>query len=241
MMTEDFTKDVLSQIKDQKLAPRPRWQFTLKNYLLWALVGLATILGALAVTTIIFILTDYDWDVFVYLNRSFLVHVLMALPYLWLASLTLILVTIYYNFRHTKGGYHYEPYKIIGLSVFASLVLGTIMFWCGLDSEIHECLVDRLPLYGHLVQTNRDLWIYPEHGLLAGHITLFNDSQGFVFQDLHGTVWVVATDTQTIWDNRLHPATNTIIKLIGERQDAQHFRVRNIRPWNNRLPNEPMK
>lgn len=233
-MTEDFTKDVLSQIKDQRLAPRPRWQYSLKNYLLWCLVCLATVLGALAVTTIIYILTDYDWDVFKYLNHSLWYQIFVTLPYLWLASLTLLLVTIFYNLRHTKGGYHYEAYKIISLSVLISVLLGTIMFCSGFDSEIHEGLLERFPLYGRLVQTNRDVWVYPEQGLLAGHIIIFNDDQGFTLEDLHGNTWLVATNSQTIWDccGGRPAATNTVIKLIGTKQGDKNFKAKNIRSWN---------
>ncbi len=236
MITEDFTKDVLSQIKDQKISPRPRWQFSLKNYLLWFLVFLATGLGALAVTTIIFLLTDYDWDVLSYLHCKAWSQIFVVLPYLWLVSLTFLLLTIFYNFRHIKGGYHYEAYKIIAASVSLSVLLGVIMFFCGIDSEIHERLMGKFPFYSRVVQTNRNLWIYPEAGLLAGSIKTINGDQGFFIEDLHGNIWMVATDTQTIWDCcDGRPATNTIIKIVGKKQGDNNFRARDIRRWNKRL------
>lgn len=240
MRTEDFTKDVLSQIKDQKITPRPHWQYSLKNYGLWFLACLSTILGALAVTVIIFILTDCDWDVFTYLDHNFWYQVIISLPYLWLASLMLLVAVIFYNLRHTKGGYRYGAYKIIGFSILVSVLLGIIMFYGGLGSQINEGLTSRLPMYGRLVRTNRNLWAYPEHGLLAGNIKLINGDQGFIVEDLNGMMWMVATDTQTIWDccgGRV--ATNTVIKMIGKKQGDHNFRAKNIRPWKKSPPPRP--
>lgn len=237
MITEDFTKDVLSQLKDQKITPRPHWQYSLKNYGLWFLACLSTVLGALAVTTIIFILTDHDWDVLRYLDRSLFADIFISLPYLWLASLCLLLIIIFYNLRHTKGGYHYEAYKIISLSVLISVLLGIIMFYGGIGEEIHEGLMMRSSIYGRLVQTNRNLWAYPEQGLLSGNIKLINGDQGFIIEDLNGVMWVVATDTQTVWDCcGGHVATNTVIKVIGQKQGNNNFRAKNIRPWRKPPP-----
>jgi len=118
--------------------------------------------------------------------------------------------------------------------------LGLIMFYGGLGSKINEGLTRRLPMYGRLVRTNRHLWAYPEHGLLAGNIKLINGDQGFVVEDLNGVMWVVATDTQTIWDCcGEQAATNTVIKVIGQKQGDNNFRAKHIRPWKKLPPPRP--
>ena len=83
------SKKVLKTIEEKKITPKPRWHFVLKNYVFWFFLAITTFIGALAVTAVLFMLLDYDWDVFEYLDRGLFEHIFISIPYFWLAVLFL--------------------------------------------------------------------------------------------------------------------------------------------------------
>ena len=163
-MNEQLSQTIVEQIKNQGLKPKPRWQFLLKNQVLWSLTLVASLLGGVAVATMIFILTDHDWDVFHYLDRSLFEHTVVSLPYLWLATLVVLIFAARYNFQHTRRGYRYAAAKVASLSLLVSLILGGLCHTAGFGSGLHNLFMEQLPFYQKLTYTKDDIWVYPEKG-----------------------------------------------------------------------------
>jgi len=235
MNQEEFTQNVVKEIDRQKLVPKPRWRFLLSDSVLWGAVGLSTLLGGLATATVIFMICEHDWDVYSYLGRSPLEHVLVSLPYLWLAVLTFSVILADYNFRYTRRGYRHEAYKVALASILGSLVLGGALFAVGIHSQFHETLSRQIPFYENLIYDKDDIWIYPEKGLLSGRITeagVKNDGgYRFSLQDWQGRAWMVTTSGDTVWESHLSPRAGIEIKLIGSQQGGDSFSAKIVRPW----------
>ena len=66
-----ISEKILDKIKQQHIIPKPRWQFLLKDYLIWAVFVIATIIGSLSVGIIIHLLVDFDWTAYKYLDKGF--------------------------------------------------------------------------------------------------------------------------------------------------------------------------
>jgi len=57
----NLSKNVLEQIREEHLKPKPRWEFIMKNYFFWLFFALFAIAGSIAVSVTIFMITDHDW------------------------------------------------------------------------------------------------------------------------------------------------------------------------------------
>lgn len=225
----NITDNVLEEIKE-KLTPKPKWHFLLKNYVFWLFLIFAIFIGALAVTVMLFMLLDYDWDIFEYLERNFFTHVFFSFPYFWLAVLMLFLAIAYYGFRHTRRGYRYEISKVVIGGLLASFGIGGILFWYGLDSEIHEMFSKQVPFYNNLVYTKEDIWRFPDKGLLGGEIIGIKDRENFELRDFDGKTWQIQGGVID-WPDDFIFLKGARIKLIGERRGEHTFFVKIVKPW----------
>lgn len=230
-MTQPEKLDIVGRISRLGISPKPRWYFLLKDGALWSLAIAATVLGGLAVATSIFILTDHDWDVFHYLDRSLLMHVLMSLPYLWVILLALLLLLARYNFSQTRHGYRRETWQVILASILASLALGLMLVALGFDSKVHNLLLKQLPFYGRLVYNKDDIWIFPDKGLLSGFIITTDDGRGFSLKDPVGADWRIILNDDTDLCQRPHIWPGEHVKLIGHVLQPHVFDAESVRPW----------
>ena len=226
-----ITKEVFKNIEEKKIIPKSKWYFKIKNYISEIFLAVIIFAGALSVTTILFMFLDHDWDIFEYLNKSFWGYVFISIPYFWLISLLLLSITAYYIFKHTRQGYRYEIYKVIIGSLLLSLSVGIILFWGGLDSEIHELFSEKIPFYDNLVYTKKDIWIFPSKGLLSGEVVDIKNKNDFKLRDFNGDIWQIQGN-RTIWPNNFVISKGVRIKLIGQRKDSQYiFLVKEVKPW----------
>jgi hypothetical protein len=231
MNIEEFSKNIENEINENQLTPTTRWHFLLKNYVIWLFAFLATLLGSLAVSTIIFLLTEHDWDVFRYLNQSLFEYIFISIPYIWLAFLILLVFIIQFNVIRTKRGYRYKTSMVLIGSIVFSVILGSTLFLFGIDSEIHEIFLEQIPLYKNSIYTKENIWIFPEKGLLSGTITTINDD-GFTLIDLNKKMWEIKISDKTEWEINPIPKIGEKIKLIGIQNDIKSFSALIIRPWN---------
>lgn len=221
----------MDEIAERKMAPRPRWRFTAVNGLLWSGIALTVFVGGAAVATSAFLLSDFDWDTFRYLDRGFFTHAFIALPYLWLAILLSLVVVSLVVLRHTKKGYRYGTGVAIGATFGAFVMLGVVLFTGGFRSTLHTFLSERVPLYNSLTYTGEDVWVHPERGLLGGTVTAVNRDDQFSLRDLEGASWRVETRENLINEGEEAPFPGTRVKLIGKTLGDHVFNAVIIRPW----------
>ena len=225
-----ISEKTIKEIQEQKITPRPRWQFLLKNYMVEAFFALTVFFGALAVTAIIFMLFDHDWDVFEYLDRSLLEHIFASLPYFWLVVLAMFAAVAYYNFRQTRQGYQYETYKIFLINIALSVVIGSAFYVGGLGKEIHEFFASRIPFYENFVYNKKDIWIFPEKGLLSGEIIEVLGEGDYNLKDCCGKIWRIH-DGKLEWHGYPEIQPGLKVKLIGRQIGCCTFEAEAIRLW----------
>jgi len=220
-------------IEERGITPRSRWYFLMKRGFIGALFGISILLGSFSVSTIIFIICDHDWDIFEYLDRSLLEDIIFSIPYLWVAILIFFAVVADYNFKHTNKGYRYETYKIILVSLISSFVIGTGLFFLGVDCEIHEYLVRQVPFYEGLVYNKKDIWVFPEKGLLSGEIIEVKGADIYILRDFSGKIWQIQ-DGKADWSDTARIQNGLKVRLIGFKVDDDIFRAKVIRLWERR-------
>jgi hypothetical protein len=226
----DVSEKTLKIIEEKNINPQARWRFLLKDYFFWLLFGLSVIVGAMAVSAVIFMLTVNDWDIYEYLGRSLPEHILISMPYLWITVLLAFLALAFYNFKYTRRGYRYEIRLIIFGSIVLSLIFGLAFFLAGLGEQIHNIFMSQVPFYNNLIYDTRNIWDNPQKGLLAGQITEIKNQDDFMLRDFHGKFWVVEREGFRCCDSSLLQVGKEV-EMIGHSGDDDIFFVIMMRPW----------
>lgn len=223
------SKSIISKIKEGKIKPTPKWVFLLKHSVVWGLFGFSVLLGSIAVSIIFFQYCDADWNVYSQMNDSILEFVLLALPYFWLLLMVGFLALAHYNFRHTKTGYRYNVFVILGLSLLTSLLLGSALHASGFSEKL-ENVFQQIPHYEKLNVGKRILWQRPGKGLLAGTIVQIEDKKVLILQDLKQQSWWVDIERARSRPNFI-PVVQMKVKMVGRRVSPGNFDADLIGPW----------
>ena len=228
---KNISEEVFKKIKKENVKPKSYQYFATKNYFIWSLFGISIILGSFAFSMILFMFRQLDWDIYHYLGDSFLKTVFISLPYLWSIFLILFLGVAYYNFIHTKRGYRFRFISILLISLLASVIFGTGLYFNGFSESLESIFSQKIPYYNKLVYTCEKQWMQPRKGLLAGTITETRISKNsFSLMDFNNQHWEVNAGN-TIWKGKLKPLKGEKIKLMGKMEDETHFIAIEIRPW----------
>ena len=224
-----LSKSIIGKIKKKDLKPTPKWIFLLKRSFVWGLFGISVLFGSLAIGMIFFQVRDAGWDIYSQMNEGLAEFVLLALPYFWIILMIGFLALAYCDFRHTKKGYRYNIFAIIGLSLLISLVIGSTLYASGFSEKI-ENFFQEIPHYEKLHFGKRILWQRPDQGLLAGIIIRIQDDKIFLLQDFKQHPWKVdAKDAKIRPGVRLEKGQR--VKMIGEKLEFGRFHATVIGPW----------
>ena len=232
MEKEEFVKKLAEKIETEQLQPKPKWEFVVKNWVFFIMVGLSVILGSFAVATSIFLINDQDWDIYQRLHHNFIQHLFLSIPYIWIITIIILVVIAYTSFTKTKSGYKYASYQIIIGSILASLIFGGIIYAAGFDSGLHELFSKQIPGYRNLVYDKNRVWHRPEDGLIAGEITVIKNENSFEIRDfIDDKKWLILTDEKTDWEYQGQANPGMKIRIIGTRLPEGQFQAKTIRPW----------
>ena len=228
-MTEKITNKVLEKIKKEEIKPEAKWKFLLKDYLVWGLFVLALIVGALAVAVIIFGIKISDWDMSGRLAGGPIRFLIMTLSYFWLLIFVAFVLVAYYNFKHTKKGYKYNIFVIIGVSLLSTILLGSLAYSIGWGEKLENSLVGRAPFYQGMQRHRQEMWSQPERGLLVGKILRVEEDK-FFLEDIGRKEWQVFSA-----EAQLSPMvvveTGEMIRILGQILAPAQFRAERIMPW----------
>lgn len=221
---KNFSDNLLSKIKEEKINPKPKWQFSLKNSLIWVLGFISLVLGAIA-TSLIFYMLLGEEPGFVPGHPRTLEALLVLVPFFWITCLLFFAVSVFYYIKHTKKGYKYSPKIIILGIVGVSLVFGGTLSAFGVDRVIDDVLGEKAPMYDRVINPRLDYWSNPEEGRLTGMIVSQEAKQIYNLVDREGKTWIIKTsdeaDSKKIKVN--HP-----VRLMGEKTADYNFSVTEV-------------
>lgn len=222
---KNFNDNVLHKIKEEKLSPKPRWQFLLKNILIWSLGIGSLILGAIATSLVFYMVTGEDAGV----GRGGanpLEALLFIIPFFWLICLSIFALMVYFYIKHTKKGYKYPAKKIILFIVGASLLLGVVVSVLGLDRMIDDTLGERAPFYDRVINPRLEYWANPENGRLTGMVVSQNSPMEYNLVDPRGETWTLILTSDDDYNDKIlvdHP-----VRLIGQTIAEHRFVIKEV-------------
>ena len=223
-----FAARILARIKTNKISPKPRWQFLLKNYVIWLAGILSLVIGAAAVSVLIYLFRHNNWDIYDQTHKSLWEFFLLTLPYFWFIFLGFFVFVVYYNLKHTKHGYRYPLYAIVLISVVFSFILGSGFFLIGWGEKIDNVLGRQAPFYGQVLNRQLTFWFNPAEGRLAGVVVDLRDNKSFYLVDPTGDNWEIfyRADRQSPEFLKIGEPVN----LIGQIIEDNKFQAEIIRP-----------
>ncbi len=231
MNHNEFDQKLVEKIKEEKMAPKPRWHFLLKNQVVWVAGTLALLIGAVAVSVMIYLLKNNGWELQAQTNKSILEFFLLTMPYFWIIFLGTFVFILYYNVKHTAKGYRYPVWIIAVSGVLASFLLGSILSLFGVGRAIDNVLGERAPLYEKVINRQLSFWFNPAEGRLAGVIASEVADGNFYLVDPAGEAWQITS--QNLRDDA--PMADFLkvgepVNLIGKITEENRFRADFIRP-----------
>lgn len=228
---KDFSKDILHTIEQEQISPLPRWVFFMRQVLLIGAFLFSVIIGAISVSVMLFFLSD---AVDTGMGNMVQVHLgqfmMTYLPYAWMAIMVLFGVFAYFEMRNTKTGYRYRTATILGISFFASFVLGGFLYAAGAGQFVDSRVAVTVPMYRGLDARKMHLWMHPNDGMLAGEILSKSDASGLIIKDFSGEQWSInAIGVQVSRFN-----VGDRIRISGSILSPGVFRATGIFPWNEK-------
>lgn len=230
MEQNNLADKILGEIKDKHLHPKPKWEFIVKDSVVWVLVIVSLGIGSLATSVVIYMIDNNEWDLSKKINGNIVTFVFVTLPIFWLVILAIFVLFIYYNFKHTKGGYKYRAYGVIIASVSFSLISGVLLYNLGLAQAIDDVFEAKAPLYTSLVNRKQQLFHHPELGVLPAQVV----------QVLSPTELLVIDPRQNQWQVLIGELEGDCpcqegrkIIAVGEMMDTGVFKalqIRELRP-----------
>lgn len=188
---KNLSEEILTNIKDHKITPRPRWQFLFKNYFIWTIGFLALFFGAVSISLIIFMLRYNEWSSYSRLNSGPIESLLLVVPIFWIISLLIFVILVYFNFKKTKHGYRYRPLLVVAVAIVISIILGLGFSVLGMGQKIDALLGRRAPLYDSIINPRLRFWSNPDAGRLSGLVVSEDLKDNFIVVDNNNIEWQV--------------------------------------------------
>jgi hypothetical protein len=229
MTNEELSQKILEKINQEKITPKPKWTFLLKDYFFWILGISSLLIGALATSVIVYILVNSNWDLIKHSSQSLSKYVFLSIPYLWVICFLIFIFSAYFNLKNTKKGYRYALATIIIFTFLFSVLMGTIFYGLGLGHFINKTLTRNIPPYQKLIMKKEKGFNQPERGLILGTIIGTPDKNHCEILDLEGDNWIINFDkNQPLLENILKEGNQ--VKIIGTPIDKNIFEACVISP-----------
>lgn len=233
----DISKNILEQIKEEGIKPRPRWQFAVLSVLLIVVLIATIVIGGVAMSLILLKLFSLEWDLVSVTGDQGRPTILDVLPVVWIALLALVLLLAVWAFEKTEAGYKYHPILIVIGSIFISAILGTLLYGLRGADLFDQILQENVPSYSELEKMRALRFHLPQAGILPGRVVEVISPTTMQLEDLREHVWSIELSSPMMKVKNLQNIpTNSMVMVIGEMQDDDSFVARDIRMKTFLLP-----
>lgn len=206
---------ILHRIEEEKVAPRSRWYFVLKNEFFWGVGIVSVIVGSCSVAAALFALSNSDFDFYETTHGSMSSFLYDALPFMWLLSMAVFIGVGYLQFKHTSRGYRYPIYVIIGGAVVLTCVGGIALHTVGFGEQIERNVGPYMPFHKLPERQRQERWVNADRGVIAGAVVeIAPDHSSFVIKDFAGRPWIVSGQDLIDRDIELLKV-DTLVRVIG--------------------------
>lgn len=166
----NLEEKIKNKIDQEKLSPKSKYSFVLREWVVWMFGILSVIIGGLIVSAALFHLRNTHWGIYNVTHDNFFDFLLEFLPFVWIILFSLFVFLTYKFLRTTRRGYKYNFISIIGGTFVLTIVFGIISFNFGAGFVIESKFGPRIPFYKDIEMKEKNLWDNFEKGLFLGMI-----------------------------------------------------------------------
>ncbi|MFW0871318.1 MAG: hypothetical protein ACKKL4_02595 [Patescibacteria group bacterium] len=155
----NLKNQILTKIKAGEIKQTSRWYFITRDCVFYTLTAITTILGAFAVSSILFqTLREHAPRINhmphnYYYYKSFI----DTMPWFWVGALVLLSFVAWLNYKNTRRAYRHHNLLIIILVLVISFAGGIALFKVGVAKPLEMKFRDSLPLYKMDVERRENL------------------------------------------------------------------------------------
>lgn len=228
----DLTSQVLGKLETEAVTPRARWVYLTEEYALWVFWATTVVLGALSVAVALFVLSRQRFALFELTHRDFSTFAVDVLPTLWLVLFVSMVIFAVFNMRHTKRGYRYPLWQILGSSMVLSLVLGSVLHLAGAGFSLDKKLGVWSKGYSSQEKLELKWWQNPAEGRLVGKAMYIREGADteIRFIDMAGTAWQLSLDELHEGEKQLL-AEGRQVRIFGAVETDRSFHACGAMPW----------
>lgn len=217
---------VLDKIKKDKLAPKPKWQFRLRDSGQWIVFALLFCLAIASAGLLLFFWAD---NPILDGGRMGAGMVFGRMPLIFLALVVVGIILALIDFKYTGRGYRYSFLKIGVVLTISLLIVGWLFNFLGFSQGLDRA-ISSAPFYQTQQEYMVSVWQSPQSGRLIGKILEMDSKNNFTLQDTTGKNWSVSS-RDAIWRHNLAPSISLEIKMLGSQLGSNGFEATDIRPF----------
>lgn len=227
---KDLSQATIKKIKEEQIRPKAKWKFSVESLLLWMVLAIFVILGALSLSISYYFLSQLDWDMVSLDKHIPSGRILRLLPNFWLLFLAAFFILALIIYRHTKHGYRFGISSVVLLILASIITLGIGTHFLRADRGLNNVLTKHVPGYIYFSNNKEKQWSQPDLGLLGGKISEMKENN-FKLKDFQGNDWQVNYGQETFVKPSVKLVPEETVKIIGEKKANQNFQAEEIRPW----------
>ncbi len=143
----DFKEKILEGIKKGEIKAESRWQFLAHDYFFWSLTGASTVLGSLAVSSVLHRIAVDQAPLAPHMRSLEAIPVfLQTIPYLWIVVLFVLGAAAWFNFNKTSRAYKHQLIVLLSMLV-VTMLMGGILFAGGVGGVVDTEMRKRVPAF----------------------------------------------------------------------------------------------
>lgn len=179
-----MSERILETIEKEGITPKPKWHFFLHESFVWGLAGVFLIVGSIA-TALTMYIGNASRFIEHHIAFSDMRYLFQIVPLLWILLFGIGVFYTVYALRETRRGYKWSSSWLVGLSLGASILVGSSAYVFGISEVIDRYLLTTVPLYKPLTSFHPGLWMDGENGVVAGVVTNVEETT-FTIQKIDG-------------------------------------------------------
>jgi hypothetical protein len=221
--TSLMSEKILETIKKEGITPKPKWQFFIREWVVWGIVVLALFVGSIATALTIYI-ANASRFIEHQIIFSDIRYLFQIVPLLWILLFGIAVFYTVYALRETRRGYKWNPAWLVGTALALSVLIGSSTFASGIGEVIDMYLLTSVPFYKPLTNFQPKMWMDNDRGVIAGVVTEVSDTT-FTVQKIDGALLevTISEDTKILSPFGLHEGMR--VRLVGTstKQGGEEF------------------
>jgi hypothetical protein len=221
------TEKIIAAIDQQKVTPRPKWYFRVRNTLMWIPGVITTLLGAYTIAGGLYGILHAHWENREYVQYRGPLVFIAIIPLLWIISFALFSLITIALLRKTNTGYRHTALQLLLISVASSIIIG-MLFYAMTANSLNDGVET---YYRHPTQNQQEyVWNSPTEGRISGVVSATSPTT-LTIRAFNGFVWTVDISKLSSAPDPVLLQVGNAVRIVGAITASHSFLACRVLPW----------